>query len=87
MRQSQSTLALAAILSPLLAGPAPSHAADTVAERAWDRVNAPETAEILQWLSAVVPQDKRLNLQQFAVAMLSQAGHAQFPWAGPAIPR
>ena len=37
MRHSRTTLALAAVLSPVLAVPAPSHAADTGAEWAFDR--------------------------------------------------
>ena len=37
MRRSRTPLALAAVLSPVLAVPAPSHAADTLAEWAFDR--------------------------------------------------
>ena len=40
MSDSRTTLALAAVLSPVLAVPAPSQAADTLAESAWDRVQA-----------------------------------------------
>ena len=40
MRHSRATLALAAVLSPVLAVPAPSHAADTLAEWAFDRAGS-----------------------------------------------
>ena len=40
MRDSRTTLVLAAVLFPILAVPAPSQAADTLAESAWDRVQA-----------------------------------------------
>ena len=40
MRRSRTTLALAAALSPVLAVPAPSHAADTLAEWAFDRAGS-----------------------------------------------
>ena len=40
MRHSRTTLALAAVLSPVLAVPAPSHAADTLAEWAFDRAGS-----------------------------------------------
>ena len=40
MRRSRTTLALAAALSPVLAVPAPSHAADTLTEWAFDRAGS-----------------------------------------------
>ena len=40
MRHTRTTFALAAVLSPVLVVPAPSQAADTIAERAWDRLRA-----------------------------------------------
>ncbi len=40
MRRSRTTLALAVVLSPVLAVPAPSHAADTLAEWAFDRAGS-----------------------------------------------
>ena len=44
MRSSRTSLTLAAVLSPILAAPAPSSAAEAVAEWAWDRTGTCLTA-------------------------------------------